>query len=47
MNDDDTKPELPVHIILGASEHAQVKTEAKPRVGHPEKPVRAEPAQFG
>ena len=46
MNDDDTKPELPVHIILGASEYALVKTEAMPRVGHPGKPV-AERTQFG
>ena len=46
MNDDDTKPELPVHIILGTSEYALVKTEAKPRVGHPGKTV-AERTQFG
>ena len=46
MNDDDTKPELPVHVILGASEYAQIKTETKPRVGHPGEPV-AEQTRFG
>ena len=46
MNDDDTKPELPVHVILGASEYAQIKTKTKPRVGHPGEPV-AEQTRFG
>ena len=41
-----SKPELPVHIILGASEYAQIKTETKPRVGHPGEPV-AEQTRFG
>jgi uncharacterized protein YoxC len=46
MDDDDTKAELPVHVILGASEYAQIKTETKPRVGHPGEPV-AERTRFG
>ena len=39
MDDDDTKSELPVHLILGASEYAQIKTETKPRVGQTGEPV--------
>ena len=46
MDDDDTKAELPVHVILGASEYAQIKTETKPRVGRPGEPV-AERTRFG
>ena len=45
-HDDDTKSELPVHLILGASEYAQIKTETKPRVGQPGEPV-AEQTRFG
>ena len=46
MDDEDTKLELPVHLILGASEYAQIKTETKPRVGQPGEPV-AEQTRFG
>ena len=46
MDDDDTKLELPVHLILGASEYAQIKTETKPRVGQPGEPV-AQQTRFG
>ena len=44
--DQDEKPELPVHIILGVSEYAKIRTETKPGVGRPGKPV-AELTQFG
>ena len=44
--DVDEKPQLPVHIILGVSEYAKIKTETKPRVGQPGEPV-AELARFG
>ena len=39
MEDKDKKPELPIHMILGASEYAKIKTETKPKVGDPGKPV--------
>lgn len=39
MNEVDTKPELPVHLILGASEYARIKMQTKPRVGKPGEPV--------
>ena len=35
MHDSDEKPELPVHIILGASEYAKIKTESIPKIGRP------------
>ena len=46
MDDDDTKAELPVHIILGASDYAKIKTENKPKIGRPGELV-AELTQFG
>ena len=39
LRDCDTKPRLPVHIILGAGEYAQVKTETPPHIGKDGKPV--------
>ena len=33
MNERDTKPELPTHIILGASNYVKIKTQKCPRVG--------------
>ena len=39
MEDKDKKPELPIHMILGASEYAKIKTETKPKVGDPGQPV--------
>ena len=33
MNDTDEKEQLPVHIILGASEFAKIKMEKSPQVG--------------
>ena len=35
----DTKPRLPVHIILGAREYARVKTETPPHIGRDGKSV--------
>ena len=32
---DDTKAELPIHIILRASDYAKIKTENKPKIGRP------------
>ena len=29
MSDQDTKPELPIHLILGASEYSRIKTNTK------------------
>ena len=46
MQDVDEKPDLPVHLILGASEYAKIKTETRPRVGKPGDPV-AEFTRFG
>lgn len=39
MNDSDEKTDLPVHIILGASTYAKIKTETIPRIGRPGEPV--------
>ena len=33
MDDEDTKPELPIHLILGASEYSRIKTHTKPKIG--------------
>ena len=46
MYDNDEKPELPVHLILGASVYARIKTETKPKIGQPSEPV-AELTKFG
>ena len=39
MDDKDPKPFLPVHLILGTSVYAAIKTEEPPRVGLPGEPV--------
>ena len=39
MDDMDTKQELPIHVILGASEYARLKTSSVPTVGNPGEPV--------
>ena len=39
LRDRDTKPRLPVHIILGAGEYARVKTETPPHIGEDGEPV--------
>ena len=46
MNDVSEKTELPVHLILGASEYAKIKTSTKLCVGKPGEPV-AEYTKFG
>ena len=33
LRDRDTKPRLPVHIILGEGEYARIKTETPPHIG--------------
>ena len=35
----DSKPQLLVHVVLGACEYAIVKTKCMPRVGSPGQPV--------
>ena len=42
----DKKPELPIHLILEASEYSSIKTCTKPRIGQPGEPV-AELTNFG
>ena len=44
--DNDPKPFLPVHLILGASDYAAIKTAEPPRVGQLGEPV-AERTKFG
>ena len=39
MTDTDRKPQLPVHVVLGASEYAMIKTQCAQRVGLPGQPV--------
>ena len=46
MDDSDSKRHLPVHLILGASESAAIKTRERPRIGHPGELV-AEKTKFG
>ena len=46
LNDNDTKPELPIHLILGASEYARIKTDNRPKIGKQGDPV-AEFTRFG
>jgi hypothetical protein len=45
MIDNDPKPFLPVHLILGASDYAAIKTTEPPRIGKPGEPV-AEKTKF-
>ena len=39
MDNSDQKPELPIHIVLGASKYAKIKTESIPKIGRSGKPV--------
>lgn len=39
MDDTDQKPELPVHLVLGAGEYAKIKTVSMPTVGQPGEPI--------
>ena len=45
-DDDDTKAELPIYIILGARDYAKIKTENKRKIGRPGESV-AKLTQFG
>ena len=46
VNDDYTKPILPIHVVLGSGEYAKIKTQTKPRIGQQNEPV-AELTKFG
>ena len=46
MDDMDEKEELPIHLIIGASEYAKIKTETKPTIGKPGEP-EGELTKFG
>ena len=39
MDNNDKESELPIHLILGASEYSRIKTETKPRIGQPSEPI--------
>ena len=39
MEDTNTKDSLPVHLILGASDHAKIKTETASRIGALGEPI--------
>ena len=39
IDDVDLKKELPVHLILGTSEYARIKTETTPKMGKPAEPI--------
>ena len=46
VHDYDNKQQLPIHVVLGASEYAAIKTKTAPRVGSPGEPV-AEKTHLG
>ena len=39
MNERDTKPELPVHVIFGANDYVKTKMRKYPRVGTINEPI--------
>ena len=39
MDDGDTKSELPIHMILGASEYSRIKTDTRLRIGKTGEPI--------
>ena len=39
MNDNDKKSNLPIHVILGASDYSKIKTATKPKIGQPLEPI--------
>ena len=39
MDDKDTKPQLPIHLVLGASEYARIKTSTSPKIALSGQPV--------
>ena len=46
MIDKDNKAELPVHLVNGANEYMQIKTENVPKIGRQGEPI-AEKTKFG
>ena len=42
----DTKPELSIHVIFGASDYVKIKTQKCPRVGYTNEPI-AEQTKMG
>ena len=40
MNERDTKPELPIHVILGASDYVKIKMRKCPREGKINEPIK-------
>ena len=46
IDDVHLKRELPVHLILGTSEYARIKTKTTPKMGKPGEPI-AELTRFG
>eukprot|EP00794_Sanderia_malayensis_P002764 gene2764-biopygen2282 len=46
MDDEDKKDDLLIHVMIGASDFAKIKTPTKPRIGRPEEPI-AELTNFG
>ena len=46
MEDCDTKPQLPIHLVLGSGEFARIKTSAKPLVGKDGEPMAGK-TKFG
>ena len=39
MNDNDKKSNLPIHVILGASDYSKIKTATNPKIGQPLEPI--------
>ena len=39
IEDNDSRPEIPIHVVLGASEYVTIKTGTAQRVGKPGQPV--------
>ena len=39
IDDPDEKPELPIHMVIGASGFTKIKTPSKQRIGNPGEPV--------
>ena len=46
IDDLDDKPHLPIHVVLGVNEYANIKTTAAPQVGKPGQPI-AERTRLG
>eukprot|EP00112_Aurelia_sp_Birch-Aquarium-sp1_P001131 Seg1117.2 transcript_id=Seg1117.2/GoldUCD/mRNA.D3Y31 product="hypothetical protein" protein_id=Seg1117.2/GoldUCD/D3Y31 len=46
MIDTDSKSQLPIHLVLGASEYSRIKTSTKPRIGDPGDPLKRQPTLY-